>query len=159
MKAVFPGSFDPITNGHLDLIERSAALFDQVIVLVADNRSKASLFDLDQRLTLIRQSIAGFSNVSAAELQPHELTVQAAQRWHAAVIVRGVRNENDFAFEQAVADVNHHLNPRIETVLLPSRGPYQHLSSSLVREIASYQGNLSGLVPPCVQQALIRISK
>lgn len=159
MKAVFPGSFDPITNGHLAVIKRAAALFDQVIVLVAGNRSKESLFDLDQRLALIKQTVAGLSNVSAAELQPHELTVQAAQRWQADVIVRGVRNENDFAFEQAVADVNHHLNPSIETVLLPSRGPYQHLSSSLVREIASYHGNLSGLVPSCVQQALIQIGK
>lgn len=156
MKAIFPGSFDPITNGHLALIKRAAVIFDEVIVVVANNHGKHNLFSQPERLQLVTAAVADLSNVRAVCPREHELTVQVAQRLGARVIVRGVRNETDFSFEQSIAAVNRELAADIETILLPSQGPFQQLSSTLVREIASYGGNLSALVPPAVQTALSR---
>ncbi|MCH3905385.1 MAG: pantetheine-phosphate adenylyltransferase [Lactobacillus sp.] len=156
MKAIFPGSFDPITNGHLALIKRAAAVFDEVVVVVANNQSKHQLFNEQERLALVAAAVKSLSNVTALRPRRQELTVQVAQRVGAQVIIRGVRNETDFSFEQAIAAVNKDLAPDVETLLLPSQGKYQQLSSTLVREIASYGGDVSTLVPPAVQAALLK---
>ncbi|GEO66193.1 pantetheine-phosphate adenylyltransferase [Levilactobacillus spicheri] len=150
--AVFPGSFDPLTNGHLDLIQRASRLFDQLVVVVGQNTSKKGVFTPTERVAFIQQSLTDLPNVTVRI--ESGLTVAFMQSIGATVLVRGLRNSADFEYEQGIAGMNRHLDPQIETVCLMADAQYQFVSSSLLREVAKFDGNLERLVPPVVAQAL-----
>ncbi|MBU3851359.1 MAG: pantetheine-phosphate adenylyltransferase [Candidatus Paralactobacillus gallistercoris] len=153
--ALFPGSFDPITNGHLHMIERAACLFDEVIVAVMSNMAKQPLFTLNERVNLIKAAVAAeqLTNVRVSA-QVNELTVDFAHRVHAQFIIRGLRNAQDFDYENNIAQMNHHLAPDIDTVFLMARPTSAYIASSLVKDVARFHGNLDQLVPTCVATAL-----
>jgi pantetheine-phosphate adenylyltransferase len=151
--AVYPGSFDPVTRGHEDLIRRSLAFVDRVIVAVAVNVAKQPLFTLEERVALLRETV----RLPEVEVQSFEgLLVEFAQRVGASVIVRGLRAVSDFEYEFQMALMNRTLAPRLETVFLVPAFDLTYLSSSLVREVARFGGDVSQLVQPAVQQALRR---
>lgn len=151
--AVYPGSFDPVTRGHEDLIRRSLAFVDRVIVAVAVNVAKQPLFTLEERVALLRETV----RLPEVEVQSFEgLLVDFAQRVGASVIVRGLRAVSDFEYEFQMALMNRTLAPRLETVFLVPAFDLTYLSSSLVREVARFGGDVSQLVQPVVQQALRR---
>jgi pantetheine-phosphate adenylyltransferase len=152
--AVYPGSFDPITNGHLDLIRRVAHLFDQVVVAVARNTEKAPLFNVRERVALTREAVKGLRNVSVDELGG--LLVSYARKKQATVIVRGLRAVSDFEFEFQLSLMNRKLDPRIETIFLMTRDEYTFISSRLVKEICQLGGNVSDFVPRGVERAMKR---
>jgi pantetheine-phosphate adenylyltransferase len=148
MIAVYPGSFDPITLGHLDIIERGCKLFETVIVAVARNPNKIPLFSIEQRMQQIYNSTRHLTNV---ELDSFEnLTVSYAGARQAQVLIRGLRVLSDFEYELQMAHTNKSLSPQIETVFLATSNEYSFLSSSLVREIARFGGSVSHLVPSSV---------
>ncbi|HET7570400.1 MAG TPA: pantetheine-phosphate adenylyltransferase [Gammaproteobacteria bacterium] len=150
--ALYPGTFDPITNGHCDLVRRALKLFDKVVVAVAANPSKAPLFDLDTRCDLARQSLA---DVDGAEVCGFTgLTVQFARERGIGVILRGLRAVSDFEFEFQLAAMNRHLSPEVETLFLTPSERYTFLSSSMVREVAGLKGGVSQFVHPAVEAAL-----
>ena len=155
MRALFPGSFDPITVGHVDLITRASHLFSSVIVVVADNPAKPGWLPVPQRVALVKKATAELSNVTVTATDT--LTVAFARKNGAQVIVRGIRDTQDSEFEQNLAAVNYHLDSSIETVLLPSRPQLTFVSSSTVREIMRFGGDVTGLVPPVVAEALGRM--
>jgi pantetheine-phosphate adenylyltransferase len=146
--AIYPGMFDPITNGHLDLIERASKLFDHIVVAVAANHSKTPLFTLEQRLALLQTVLRPYPNVSAAQV--NGLLVNFAKQHHASVILRGIRTSTDFDYELQMAGMNRQLDAAIETVFLVPAEQYGFISSTLVREIASLGGDISSFVPPAV---------
>jgi pantetheine-phosphate adenylyltransferase len=151
--AVYPGSFDPITKGHEDLIHRSLGFVDRVVVAVAVNVAKQPLFSLEERVALIRACVAD----QRVEVQSFDgLLVDFAKRVGATVIVRGLRAVSDFEYEFQMALMNRNLGPHIETVFLVPAFDLTYLSSSLVREVARFGGDVSALVHPAVQQALKR---
>jgi len=151
--AVYPGSFDPITKGHEDLIQRSLGFVDKVVVAVAVNVTKQPLFSLEERVALIRQCVTD----RRVEVQAFEgLLVEFAKKIGAEVIVRGLRAVSDFEYEFQMALMNRNLGPEIETVFLVPAFDLTYLSSSLVREVARFGGDVSALVHPPVQQALKR---
>lgn len=150
--AVFPGSFDPLTNGHLDLIQRASRLFDHLIVAVGNNTAKNGLFTPSQRITFIQASVREMANVTVA--LETGLTVTFMRDQGATVLVRGLRNSTDFEYEQGIAGMNRQLDDGIETVCLMADPQYQFVSSSLLREVARFGGNLDQLVPPAVKKAL-----
>jgi len=149
---IYPGSFDPLTNGHLDLVERAARLFDRVIVAVAENESKHPLFTLDERRRLVDRSIRRLKNVEADTFS--NLLVQYVEQRHGNAILRGLRAVSDFEFEFQLALTNRKLNERIETIFMMPRDTYTFLSSRVVKEIARLGGDVSAFVPPHVRQAL-----
>ncbi len=149
---IYPGSFDPLTNGHLDVIQRAAKLFDQVIVAVAKNESKTPLFALEERLQLVNASIAHLANVRADAFDC--LLVDYVERQSAQAIIRGLRAVSDFEFEFQLALMNRKLNERIETIFMMPKDTYTFLSSRIVKEIARLGGDVSSFVPPVVQSAL-----
>lgn len=152
--AVYPGSFDPITLGHVDIIRRVAKVFDRVIVLIAVAPDKQGLFLPEERKTLIEKSLKGLRNV---EVDIHDgLTVEYAREKKAGILVRGLRAIVDFEYEVSMANMNFKLEPEIETMLVFARPEYYFLSSRSVKEVARHGGELSGLVPPPAQKALIR---
>ena len=152
-KAVYPGSFDPITKGHEDLIHRSLGFVDRIVVAVAVNVAKQPLFTLDERVALIRECVPD----KRVEVQSFDgLLVDFAKRVGATVIVRGLRAVSDFEYEFQMALMNRNLGPQIETVFLVPAFDLTYLSSSLVREVARFGGDVSALVHPVVQQALKR---
>lgn len=153
MKAVFPGSFDPLTNGHLDLIKRASGLFEEVIVAIATNTAKQPLFSPQEKMTLVNSAIKDLPNVSAVAI-PSDLTVNVARKLGAKAIVRGVRNVQDFEYEQGIAAMNKQLAPDLETILLFARPEYTLLSSSLIKEVARFHGDLTKFVPAEVGLAL-----
>ncbi|MFT8549012.1 pantetheine-phosphate adenylyltransferase [Liquorilactobacillus satsumensis] len=153
MKAVFPGSFDPVTNGHLNLIRRATRIFDEVTVLIMTNTSKKSLFSLSERSAFLKEALKDFPEVTVQAVSD-ELTVKVAQKIGAQVIIRGVRNEKDFIFESEITAMNAHLAPKLETVFLPSAPKFTQLSSSIIKEVAKFGGDLTGLVPVAVEKAL-----
>jgi pantetheine-phosphate adenylyltransferase len=152
--AIYPGSFDPFTNGHLDLIERSTHLFDKLIVAILRNEEKKPLFTLDERQQMLREVLRGFPNVEVDSFDG--LLVDFAARKHAAVILRGIRAISDYEYELQMALMNRRLRPEIETVFLMAGEAYSFISSRLVKEVAALGGNVSGLVPPVVEERLRR---
>jgi pantetheine-phosphate adenylyltransferase len=152
--AVYPGSFDPITNGHLDVIQRAAAIFDQVIISVANNPEKHPMFTTKQRIDLATTAVKHLPNVVVDQFQG--LLVEYCRRKGATVVVRGVRAVSDFEFEFQMALVNRKLEPRVETIFLMPKDEYTFISSRLVKEIAGLGANVNDFVPTVVQEALQR---
>ncbi|MBX3177350.1 MAG: pantetheine-phosphate adenylyltransferase [Candidatus Hydrogenedentes bacterium] len=150
--AVYPGSFDPPTLGHLDLIERAVNIFDHVIVAVAVNDAKVGLFSVEERVEMLTEMVAGIPRVSIDHFK--SLTVQFAQKKGAVALIRGLRVVSDFEFELTMAINNHKLAPEIDTVNLMPSEPYLFLSSRLVKEIAAFGGSLSHFVSPAVEKRL-----
>jgi len=151
---IYPGSFDPLTNGHLDVIQRAAKLFDQVIVAIAKNESKRPFFTLDERLDLVAQAIKGLSNVSADAFEG--LLINYVEKCAGQAVIRGLRAVSDFEFEFQLALMNRKLNERIETIFMMPKDTYTFLSSRIVKEIARLGGDVSAFVPPPVCAALAR---
>lgn len=149
---IYPGSFDPVTHGHLDVIERAARLFDRVVVAVAENEGKQPLFTLRERRDLVRKSIQHLPNVQADSFTG--LLVDYVESRSGQAIIRGLRAVSDFEFEFQLALMNRRLNERVETIFMMPRDTYTFLSSRIVKEIARHGGNITGLVPPHVQAAL-----
>ena len=152
--AIYPGTFDPITNGHLDLIHRASKLFDNVIVAVAESRGKQPLFTLDERVGLIEGVVGGFANVQVIGFD--NLLVECAKQHGASVIIRGLRAVSDFEYEFQLAGMNRRLASDIETVFLTPAEQYEFISSSMIREIAKLNGDVSSFVPETVKHQLIR---
>ena len=153
-RAIYPGSFDPITNGHLDVIERARKLFDEVVVAVAHNDEKQPLFSLNDRLDLLRETAGKIDNVRIAEFEG--LLVEFARNEEAGVVIRGLRAISDFEFEFQMALMNRKLDSAVETIFLMPKEEYTYLSSRIVKEIARLGGDVSGFVPACVARALSR---
>ena len=151
-RAIYPGSFDPVTNGHLDVIERARKLFDEVIVAVAHNDEKQPLFSLKERLSLLRQSAGKIDGVRIAEFKG--LLVEFAKAEKAGAVIRGLRAVSDFEFEFQMALMNRKLDALVETIFLMPKEEYPYLSSRLVKEIARLGGDVSDFVPACVANAL-----
>ncbi len=149
---IYPGSFDPLTNGHLDIICRAARLFDRVIVAVYDRPAKRLLFSAEQRVRMIRESIHDWPNVTVERYDT--LTVEYARQVGARAVIRGLRALTDFELEFQMAHINHRLDPDIEVVCLMAAQKYSFLSSSIVKEIAALGADVSNLVPPHVVQVL-----
>ena len=152
--AIYPGSFDPLTNGHLDVVQRAAKLFDRVLVAVAKNEGKHPLFTLDERLALVKTSIAHLPNVEADSFD--SLLVEYVVSRQAQAIVRGLRAISDFEFEFQLALMNRKLNENIETIFMMPKDTYTFLSSGIVKEIARLGGDVGSFVPAPVQTALVR---
>jgi pantetheine-phosphate adenylyltransferase len=150
--AVYPGSFDPITNGHIDLIERALCIFDRVIVAVAEQLSKSPLFTMKERVEMVRETTKKYDRVIVDQISG--LTVDYVKAQGTSVIVRGLRAISDFEFELQMALMNRKLNSEIETVFLMPSIQYSYIKSSLVKEVASLGGCLEGLVPDPVIQKL-----
>jgi pantetheine-phosphate adenylyltransferase len=150
--AIYPGSFDPFTNGHLDVVQRAARLFDRVIVAVAASDGKHPLFTQDERKALIQQSIADLPNVTADTFDG--LLVNYVQKHSAQAVVRGLRAVSDFEFEFQLALMNRKLNDSFETIFMMPKDTYTFLSSRIVKEIARLGGDVSSFVTPQVQAAL-----
>ncbi|TKB47586.1 pantetheine-phosphate adenylyltransferase [Ferrimonas sediminicola] len=150
--AIYPGTFDPITNGHLDLIKRSAKLFDKVVVGIATSASKQPLFDLDKRVELAKAITADMDNV---EIQGFTgLLVDFAKAQKADVLIRGLRAVADFEYEFQLAGMNRHLHPEMETIFLTPAQKYTFISSSLVKDVAFHGGDVSTFLHPVVEQAV-----
>jgi pantetheine-phosphate adenylyltransferase len=150
--AIYPGSFDPVTNGHLDVIERARKLFDEVVVAVAHNDEKQPLFSLKDRLDLLRETAGKIDNVRIAEFEG--LLVEFARKEKAGAVIRGLRAVSDFEFEFQMALMNRKLDAEVETIFLMPKEEYTYLSSRIVKEIARLGGDVSGFVPACVAKAL-----
>jgi pantetheine-phosphate adenylyltransferase len=150
-RAVCPGSFDPVTNGHIDIISRASGLFDEVVVAVGVNASKNRLFDADERIDMLREACAGYANVSVDGFTGL-LTTFCEERGIAA-IVKGLRAVSDFDYELQMAQMNSSLTD-VETVFVPTSPEYSFLASSLVKEVATFGGDVSGLVPAFVNERL-----
>jgi pantetheine-phosphate adenylyltransferase len=152
--AVFPGSFDPLTNGHVDLIERATHLVDRVIVGVLRNAGKQPMFSVEDRVAMIREVFAGRPAVTVDAFSG--LLMEYARSHDASIVIRGVRSAADLDYERQMALTNRHLNPGVDTVLLLPSAGVGHISSSLVREIAALGGSVRGLVPPAVESWIAR---
>jgi len=150
--AIYPGSFDPITNGHLDLIERGAAFFDKLIVSILRNDEKEALFSVEERMEMLSEVVGGFSNVEIGSFDG--LLVDYAAQSGASVILRGIRAVSDYEYELQMALMNRRLRPEIETVFLMAGEAHSFVSSRLVKEVIRLRGNISGLVPPSVEGRL-----
>ena len=151
-KAICPGSFDPITNGHIDIIERGAKVFDEVVVAVFNNQSKAPLFSVEERLHLIKESTKHIPNVTCDVSQG--LLIEYAIKNDVDVILRGLRAVSDFEYEMQITSMNRKLSDEVETFFMMTNNQYSFLSSSIVKEVAKYQSDVSDLVPPVVNEAL-----
>jgi pantetheine-phosphate adenylyltransferase len=150
-RAVCPGSFDPVTNGHLDVIERISSVFDEVVVAVLVNKSKSGLFTTEERIALLRESTSSLPNVTVDSF--HGLLVDFCKAHDIGVIVKGLRAVSDFDYELQMGQMNHSL-AGVETLFMPTNPLYSFLSSSLVKEVATYGGDISGLVPAAVLREL-----
>ncbi|MGE6715786.1 pantetheine-phosphate adenylyltransferase [Peribacillus frigoritolerans] len=152
--AICPGSFDPITFGHLDIIQRGANVFDEVYVVIVNNSAKNSLFTVEERLELITEATAHMPNVKVDFYQG--LTVDYAESVSANAIIRGLRATSDFEYEMQGTSMNRFLNNKIESFFIMTKNQYSFLSSSIVKEVARYGGDISELVPSVVQKALAK---
>ncbi len=150
--ALYPGSFDPLHNGHLDIIRRAGRLFDRLIVAVYDTPDKRVLFSTSERVELIREAVAPLDNIEVASYTT--LTVDYAVARGASALIRGLRATTDFDFEFQVALMNRHLNPDVEALFLMTSLEHAHISSTLVKEVARHGGNITGLVPESVAMVL-----
>ncbi|MDD5036388.1 MAG: pantetheine-phosphate adenylyltransferase [Methylococcaceae bacterium] len=150
--AIYPGTFDPITNGHIDLITRAANVFERVVVAVAENKGKTPLFDLQERVQLAREAVSEIRHVEVVGFD--NLLVECARRHDAGVILRGLRAVSDFEFEFQLAGMNRHLDKELETMFLTPSEKYAFISSSVIREIAKFGGDISGFVTDGVNAAL-----
>ena len=153
-RAIYPGSFDPFTNGHLDVLHRAARIFDEVIIAVALNSQKQGLFSPEERVSLIQEVIQGEKNVRVAHFDG--LLVEFARKENAVAVIRGLRAVSDFEFEFQMALMNRKLEPSIETIFLMPREEYTYLSSRIVKEIAGLGGNIEAFVPPLVARQLLQ---
>lgn len=150
--AVYPGTFDPLTNGHVDIIERGSHLFDEIVVAVLVNAEKTPLFSVDERVAIIRDVFAHRANVQVDTFDG--LLVDYARRKHATAIVRGLRAVSDFEYEFQMALMNRRLEPEIETVFMMPAEQYTYISSRLIKEVFMLGGQVGGLVPPLVEDRL-----
>jgi pantetheine-phosphate adenylyltransferase len=150
--AVYPGSFDPITFGHLDIINRGLRIFDEVIIAVAANSAKSALFTIEERLELIRKVLAGNGRAKVDTFDG--LLVDYVLSQQATVIIRGLRAVSDFEYEFQIAQMNRSISQEVETLFMMTSVPYSYLSSSIVKEVSSLNGPVDGLVPELVKKAL-----
>ena len=150
--AIYPGSFDPITNGHLDLIERGAGMFDKLIVSILRNEAKEPLFSVEERMEMLREVIADYPNVEVDSF--NGLLVDHAAAHSATVLLRGIRAISDYEYELQMALMNRRLRPGIETIFMMANEAYSFISSRLVKEVFGLGGNISGLVPPSVEKRM-----
>lgn len=153
-RAIYPGTFDPVTNGHLDLIERAAKMFKHVVVGVANSPSKKPLFDLQERVTLARQVTAHLDNVSVVGFSG--LLVDFAKEHQATILIRGLRAVSDFEYEFQLANMNRRLDPNLESVFLTPAEENSFISSTLVKEVSLHNGDVSQFVPNLVSQAIAK---
>jgi pantetheine-phosphate adenylyltransferase len=153
-RAIYPGSFDPVTNGHLDVVERARKLFDEVVVAVAHNEEKHALFSLEERLDLLDGMVGKIDNVKVAQFDG--LLVKFATEQNATAVIRGLRAVSDFEFEFQMALMNRHLENKVETIFLMPKEEYTYLSSRIIKEIARLGGDVSKFVPPTVARALAK---
>jgi pantetheine-phosphate adenylyltransferase len=147
--AIYPGSFDPITNGHLDLIERGSRLVDKLIVAILRNETKQPLFTVEERVEMLREVVGVYPNVEVDSF--HGLLVDYARERNATVLMRGIRAISDYVDELQMTLMNRRLNPEVETIFLMAGEAYSFISSRLVKEVISLGGSISGLVPPTVE--------
>ena len=145
-KALFPGSFDPFTAGHLNILKRALTMFDEVVVAVGINQDKRSFFDMDKKLRIIRKATEGIPGVSV--IQYGNLTIDTCHELGIHHIVRGVRNMLDFEAERSIADANRRLAPEIETIIIPTAQEFAHISSSAVRDILRHKGDTGAFLTP-----------
>ena len=150
--ALYPGSFDPITNGHLDLIQRGSALFDKLFVAILRNDEKQALFSVDERIEMLSEVVQGYPNVEVGSFDG--LLVEYAAQCGASVIIRGIRAVSDYEYELQMALMNRRLRPDIETVFLMASEAHSFLSSKLVKEVIRLGGRVTGLVPPSIEVKL-----
>lgn len=150
--AVYPGTFDPITNGHIDLVERSLGIFDEVIIALAPNPKKIPLFTIEERIEMIKAATKGLENVKTDVF--NGLLVNYAKKKKAKAIIRGLRAVSDFEYEFQMALMNRRLDSRIETVFLMPSEEYSYLTSTIIKEIAAFKGSVKGLVPKIVENKL-----
>lgn len=152
VKALYPGTFDPPTNGHIDLIERGAKIFDHLVVAVLNNPVKDPIFTVEERVEMLKEATKGIGNVSISTFDG--LTVEFARRQGCNAMLRGIRAISDYEHEFQMALMNRRLAPEVETVFLQPAGRYSFVSSRMVKEVFSFGGDISGLVPPSVIQRL-----
>ncbi|MBB5172196.1 pantetheine-phosphate adenylyltransferase [Texcoconibacillus texcoconensis] len=150
--AVCPGSFDPVTRGHLDIITRGTKVFDQVIVAVLNNRTKEPLFSVEERVHLLEETTKDLPNVTIDSF--HGLLIDYVRQKNANAIIKGLRAVSDFEYELQMASINRKLDEEVETFFMMTNNKYSYLSSSIVKEIAKYQAPVGDLVPPTVEEAL-----
>jgi pantetheine-phosphate adenylyltransferase len=152
VKAIYPGTFDPPTNGHVDLIKRGAKLFSHLVVAVLNNRAKEPIFSVPERVEMLEEATEGIENISIATFDG--LTVDFARMQGASAVLRGIRAISDYEYEFQMALMNRRLAPEIETVFLQPAGRYSFVSSRMLKEVFSFGGDVTGLVPPCVIRRL-----
>ena len=148
--AIYPGSFDTVTNGHFDIIKRAAKIFDKLVVVVMVNKSKQASFSIDERVEMLKRVTEGIPKVEVDSYTG--LLAEYARERHACTVVKGLRAVSDYEYEFQMALANRRLNPNLETVFLPARGEFQFLSSSAVKEIARYGGEISYMVPKIIEK-------
>ncbi len=152
VRAIYPGTFDPPTNGHLDLIQRGSKIFDHMVVAILRNSAKNPLFTVEERVEMLKEVTAGIDNVSVATF--NGLMVEFARQQGASAVLRGIRATSDYEFEFQMALMNRRLAPEIETVFLQPAGRYSFVSSRLIKEVVSLDGDVTGLLPPNVLKRL-----
>ena len=152
-KAIYPGTFDPITNGHIDIVTRAASMFDKVVLAIAASPSKKPMFSLDERIALAEQATAHLVNVEVIGFS--DLMANFARAQQANILIRGLRAVADFEYEMQLAHMNRHLKPTLESVFLMPCKEWSFISSSLVKEVARHQGDVSHFLPANVHQALL----
>ncbi|MGM0608560.1 MAG: pantetheine-phosphate adenylyltransferase [Candidatus Muiribacteriota bacterium] len=155
--AIYPGSFDPVTNGHLDILNRTAELFEKVIIAVVINPNKKSKFSVEKRLELLKKSIGDASNVEIDSF--HGLLVDYVKQKKGDVIIRGLRAVSDFEYEFQMAHINKKLAPEIETVFISADNRYTFISSNAIKEVGHFGGDIKDMVPECVAEELEKINK
>jgi pantetheine-phosphate adenylyltransferase len=149
---IYPGSFDPVTNGHTDIIERASKLFDRLVIGVLNNNSKTPLFTADERVTMLREVVGGIPNVEIVSF--YGLLIDFCRQQHGQAIVRGLRAVTDFEYELQLSQTNRVIAPDVDTIFLTTNLKYSYLSSSIVKEIALYEGDISAFVNPIVAEKM-----